>query len=490
MNLEQENEYTIDLGVLLVDFWKGIKKYWYLILILTAIGTAGMVVYQKMSYVPRYAAEATFTVKTTGSGVKNEINTVYSFYYDKDTAQHIGATFPYILGSDIFQSRLKEELNTDYVNGSISVSVIEDSNMVTVKVVSTDREDSWVILDGVMRVYPEIAQHVIGNNTFEIINKSEKSNTPVNRPNYKREGLKGAICGFGLGIALILIYALMRKTIRTEEDMRRIINRPCLALVPEIKDETLLTKCTHREINYRESIYSLQNKIDYDMQKNKQKVLLVTSTIPSEGKTTLALNLAIAMGQRGKKVLLIEGDLRKPELYKRLHIKNTEYSLRDVLMGTVSLNQAAVYMEKESIYYLGSQKRFRNSVTVIQSKKMEQLILQAREFADLVIIDTPPCGMLADAGSFYEYVDSVLMVVKQDWVSEHKVLDAVLDLPECGDKLIGCVLNMVKTGFASYGYGYSSYGYGYGYRKYGLYKGGYYGRRYSQNYKGEGLEEE
>ena len=96
--------------------------------------------------------------------------------------------------------------------------------------------------------------------------------------------------------------------------------------------------------------------------------------------------------------------------------------------------------------------------------------------------------ILADAGSYCEYADGVLMVVKQDWASESKVMDAVLDLPECGDKVIGCVLNMVKTGFASYGYGYSSYGYGYG--KYGRYQGGYYGKRYSRNYKREGLEKE
>ena len=69
--------------------------------------------------------------------------------------------------------------------------------------------------------------------------------------------------------------------------------------------------------------------------------------------------------------------------------------------------------------------------------------------------------MLADAGIYYEYADSILMVVRQDWISATKVMDAVLELPGSGDKLIGCVLNMVNTGFAGYGYGYSAYSYGY-----------------------------
>jgi Mrp family chromosome partitioning ATPase len=76
--------------------------------------------------------------------------------------------------------------------------------------------------------------------------------------------------------------------------------------------------------------------------------------------------------------------------------------------------------------------------------------------------------MFADAGCYCEYADAILMVVRQDWVSEAKVMDAVLDLPGRGDKLIGCVLNMAKSGFTGYGYGYSSYGYGYSkYSQYG-----------------------
>ena len=71
----------------------------------------------------------------------------------------------------------------------------------------------------------------------------------------------------------------------------------------------------------------------------------------------------------------------------------------------------------------------------------------------------------------YEYVDGVLLVVRQDWANQSRILDAVQDFPGQGEKLLGCVMNMVKTGFTSYGYGYSSYGYGYSYGKYYQYKG-------------------
>ena len=100
---------------------------------------------------------------------------------------------------------------------------------------------------------------------------------------------------------------------------------------------------------------------------------------------------------------------------------------------------------------------------------MGKLIEQARNFADVIIIDAPPAGILADAMHYYEYVDSVLMVIRQDWANQSKILDTVQDFPGKGEKLLGCVLNMMKTGFASYGYGYSSYGYHYG--KYNQYKG-------------------
>lgn len=468
--MQQESDY-IDLGVLLIDFWKGIRKFWYLILILMFLGMGVMWGYRSVTYVPMYKASASFTVKTVGDLLDNEVNTAYGFFYDKNTADQIEKTFPYILSSGILQKLLREELNAERINGTISAEVISDSNLVTLSVKSTDKEDAKKILDAVIVVYPEVAEYVLGEIEFEFLNEPELQERPVNQPSVKKDLMIGCLAGAALGIGFVLIYALLRKTIRNEEDLKATLNTELLGMLPEVKEEKILiTKSWKKKSRYQEDIYSLQNRVDYLMKQNGQKVLLVTSTEPSEGKTTVAVNLALAMAQRGNKVLLIDGDLRKLDI-KKYFAPHGEKTILNILRGEAEVSEAALYLKDEGIYVLRANKPISNSIEVINSGRMENLIKQAREFADVVIIDTPPAGLLADAAHYYEYVDGVLMVIRQDWANQSRILDAVQDFPGQGEKLLGCVMNMVKTGFASYGYGYNSYGYGYRYGKYYQYKG-------------------
>lgn len=468
--MQQESDY-IDLGVLLIDFWKGIRKFWYLILILMFLGMGVMWGYRSVTYVPMYKASASFTVKTVGDILDNEVNTAYGFFYDKNTADQIEKTFPYILSSGILQKLLREELNAERINGTISAEVISDSNLVTLSVKSTDKEDAKKILDAVIVVYPEVAEYVLGEIEFEFLNEPELQERPVNQPSVKKDLMIGCLAGAALSIGFVLIYALLRKTIRNEEDLKATLNTELLGMLPEVKeDKILITKSWKKKSRYQEDIYSLQNRVDYLMKQNGQKVLLVTSTEPSEGKTTVAVNLALAMAQRGNKVLLIDGDLRKLDI-KKYFAPHGEKTIWNILRGEAEVSEAALYLKDEEIYVLRANKPISNSIEVINSSRMENLIKQAREFADVVIIDAPPAGLLADAAHYYEYVDGVLMVIRQDWANQSRILDAVQDFPGQGEKLLGCVMNMVKTGFASYGYGYNSYGYGYRYGKYYQYKG-------------------
>lgn len=100
MKMQQESDY-LDLGVLLVDFWKGMQRFWYIVIILIILGMAGMWGYSKFTYVPLFQASASFSVKTVDGILDNEINNTYAFFYDKNTADQIEKTFPYILSSGI-----------------------------------------------------------------------------------------------------------------------------------------------------------------------------------------------------------------------------------------------------------------------------------------------------------------------------------------------------------------------------------------------------
>ena len=166
----------------------------------------------------------------------NEVNTVYSFFYDKNTADQIEKTFPYILSSGILQKQLCEELGTTYVNGTVNAQVIEDSNLVTLSARSRDKDDAHKILDAVIKVYPQVAEYVLGEIAFEFLNEPELQEAPINRPNVKKDLMIGGLAGAALGMGIILIYALLRKTIRNEENLKQTLNTELLGMLPEVKE--------------------------------------------------------------------------------------------------------------------------------------------------------------------------------------------------------------------------------------------------------------
>lgn len=297
----EQNEY-IYLEVLIVDFWKGLRKYWYGVLLLTFFSVIVFGGYKQKTYIPMYRAQASFTVKMIDATAKNETSTSYNFYYDKNTANQIAETFPYIISSDMFTSRLQDHLGIASINGSISVSVIENSNLVTLSVVSRNPEDALMILEGVIEVYPEMVQYVIGNTKLEIIKEPEVDDQPYNKPGRKKTLVKGAGIGLLISFGLLFLYALTKKTIRQESDLKQVLNVSCLAQIPEVKNSSDLSfGQNERQSSYAENIYALQNRVDYLMQKNGMKILAVTSTGPSEGKSTISANLAAAMARREKK---------------------------------------------------------------------------------------------------------------------------------------------------------------------------------------------
>ena len=213
----EDDELEIDLVLLFKAFWKSFTKLWWLVLILVLAGAGGFYVFQSLRYEPMYASSATFTV-ATGDGESG----TYNFYYNSNTADQMSKTFPYILDSSFFRSALLEQLGTDTLNGTITSETVENSNMVTMRVESSNPEDARKILDTALEIYPETARFVLGDIQFNYLDEPETPAEPYNQIGLRRTLFLGGAAGGLLGILILGLMALFRKTARNPEEMQKI----------------------------------------------------------------------------------------------------------------------------------------------------------------------------------------------------------------------------------------------------------------------------
>ncbi|MDF2906405.1 MAG: capsular exopolysaccharide family [Herbinix sp.] len=469
---EQEEQITIDLSTFIVDLWRGFKNYWWLVLTL-AIVTAGLnCVREYRGYHPYYSSFASFTVSlnTASDG---------SMYEDNLRASQLSITFPYIIYSGVLKNIIADDLGLEYVSESITAENVENTNLFTIRVTSDDPQMAYDVLQSVIRNYPSIAETVVGGTNLTMLDESGVDKVPVNRINYKNSLKLGVIPGAGLGLIVILIYAITRKTIHKPEDIGRLSNIKQLGTLPQVvfkkrgKKNCNIISINHDNLqsSYVEGFYKIRAKIDKILSGKEIKSILITSAIPGEGKSTFAFNLAISLAKEGKRVVLVDCDFRRPTVKSLLAIEKDIPGIEEVLSGDASLSEAIRYYEEYEIHSLVCTKPINRSSEVIDTPQMHNLVKELEEFADYVILDSAPSAILSDTSDLAKLVDGVIYIIKQDYSKVYHILDGLDHLSESSDAIIlGCVLNGVKSDILGYGYGYGyghygRYGYGYGKKK-------------------------
>ena len=485
---ENEEEYEIDLVLLFKAFWRIFSRMWWLVFLLILLGAAGFYGFQKFRTRPLYACSATFTV-ATGDGNSGS----YNFYYDSNTADQLSRTFPYILDSSFFRSSLLEQLGEDTLNGTITAETVENSNVVTMRAESPSAEESRKILDAALEIYPETARFVLGDIQFNYLDEPETPAQPFNSVGTKRSLAYGGLFGGLAGCVILGIMALLRKTARTPEEMQKVTSLRCLAMIPRIRfkarkkgaKQKISVLDTRLSFGYRESIRALGLRLENAMKKENGKVLLITSTASGEGKSTLAVNISEILAATGKKVALIDGDLRKQEDAAVLGIRDGA-GLQDIAKGEEKAGEALRKLKKRGFWFLGSKRPVRQPASVLSSPKVGQFVELLKKQMDYIIIDTPPCEMFQDPGILADLADGILYVVKYDTIPQKKIWEGISFLRGRKAKFLGYVFNNYPESAGEYGYG--RYGYGkYGSGKYGY---GRYGSGHHSYEKQELLEEE
>lgn len=211
-----------------------------------------------------------------------------------------------------------------------------------------------------------------------------------------------------------------------------------------------------------EAYKTLRTNIQFSSFDHKVKTIVITSTGPSEGKTTTSCNLAITIAQSGKRTILLDCDMRNPKIHKVFELSN-QSGISDVLIGEINFYEAVSKTEIENLYVLPSGTRPPNPAELLSSEKMKKFLESLKETYDYIIIDTPPIIIVTDAQILSKYADGCLLVVASAEADKSAAIRAKELMEKVDAKILGVVLNKLDTNRRGY-YGYY-YNYYYGSNK-------------------------
>lgn len=464
MEIEKREKQELDLLVLFEDFLRQAKRTWLLGLVLILLLGGGMAFLKQRSYSPIYEAYASFTVR-----VANPLYANIDSYNEK-TAQVMADTFPSILTSGLLQQKVMEELGLTTAP-VLAVSATSQSRIFTLTVRDADPQRAYDVLNAVITCYPEVAEFVVGSTVLVLLDESGLPEHPVAPFNLPYHIIRGAMMGGILWCGILVFLTLIKNTVHNEDELRKTLNTPCLGQIPTVRvTRKMPYPLMHRfssDSGFSEALRLLRLRLESALHECGDQILLVSSAIPGEGKTTVSTNLAVCLTMKGKRVLLIDCDLRNPSVANALSSGGRPLNRKNSLVKAIADHTDPMEMiqptDVDNLFVLLSGPGSKSdSFGKIQKKQMARLLQKVRSQYDYIILDTPPCSLLADASEIADLADAGLIVIRQDYATRDQILDGVQQLADCKLPIIGCVFNNVRKGLSgSYGYGY---GYGYGYR--------------------------
>jgi capsular exopolysaccharide synthesis family protein len=269
----------------------------------------------------------------------------------------------------------------------------------------------------------------------------------------------------GFIVGLILLLDFIRSTVRTNDDVEGRLRVPMLGFVPLLKSnknkDALRCFGAKDDAGFSESIRTIRTSIVLSSLENPFKVIVVTSSVPDEGKSTIALNIAEAMGQM-EKVLLIDADMRKPTIARVLGLPSSTVGLSNVIVGKAKADACIHKVPGMEVDILLSGAIPNNPLELLGSARFGELLEQLKDRYDRIIIDSAPVHIVSDAKILSSHADALIYVIKSDSTPFNIVSRGIKTLRSINAPITGAVLNQVDLKKSSQ---YDTY--------YGVYEKGY-----------------
>ena len=450
-----------------------VLNFWVVILA-ALIGFMSVNIWNQSMYTPMYTSTATLIVN-----IKNSAS--YS-YTNLSSSSEMAKIYTEVFKQPTMKEYAAEHLGEDRFVGSVSASVLNNTNIFTVSVTTSSPETSYRELCAILEVYPQISESVFSDSVIEIMRSPNFPGSPSNAISAGNRSLVMIGCA-GIVLAAIIYLSVTRDTVKDEKAFKDKVDaklfgtvsyeRPRRSLKEIVTRKKISLLISHASASYTftENYHKIANRIEYLNRTEGSKVFLVTSLAEDEGKSTTVANIALALADRGNRVALLDMDFKKPAVHKIFDMKKTDTEdFASLLSGKTSLEQYVVNpFMKTGVDLMVNFKSHNDYVNWIHGDNIHEVFAKLRDEMgyDYILIDTPPLSVAADVTTFMQLADKSLVVVRTDYVLAADINDAILSLKEKTDTFAGCILNAVHKEFSLLGQlGFDERGY---YGKYGSY---------------------
>ena len=438
------------------------KRIWVIIsFTLIAIFLSGIVSVLFLDEV--YESSTTLIVSKQSDGNNNDLQ-----ISDINLARNLVDTYSVIIKSNRVLESVLSDLNLNMTLGNlkskINVNAEGNTEIIRIKVEDTIPERAKDIANSLANVFIKEVDTLLKMENVQIIDIARVPNSPIRPRVFMNIAIVGML-GLMIGLGLVLLIEYLDNTIKTPEDVLKHMQLSVIGSIPDFNGDTSKGKNKKRTTRLigspsikapvTEAYKTLRTNIQYSNLDNNLKVILVTSSTQSEGKTSTSSNLAISMAQSDKKVLLIDCDFRRSNVHKVFHILNVK-GLTNVLAENLDYHEILNSVGLPNLDILTSGPKPPNPSEILGSARMEAFIKKVSEEYDVIILDAPPILPVADSMVLSRLADGIILVTEYGKTTYETAMRAKESVEKVGAKILGTVINSIPIDAKGGGYYYYS----------------------------------
>ncbi|WP_026553860.1 polysaccharide biosynthesis tyrosine autokinase [Arthrobacter sp. 35W] len=444
------------------EYLRILRRNWIIIVALCMVGLLGAGAASVLSK-PVYTAETKLFVATQTSGTAQDLNLGNTFIQARVASYVQTATTPTVLqpvidtlGLNLTADQLatKVKASSDLKTVLLSIAV-EDGSPVQAAAIAQAVANSLIVAVDVLE---KPRDGGISPVRVSVVTPAAAPSTP-SAPNVKTNLALGLLIGLAAGVGVALLRTTLDNRVRSESDVHRLTDAPVLGGIAFDADATKSPLITQVSVQSprAESFRQLRTNLQFAHVSHTSKTLLFTSSLPGEGKSTTATNLAISMAQAGQSVALVDADLRRPMVSEYLGLEGNA-GLTTALVGDADVSDLLQPWGEHGLHVLTSGMIPPNPSELLGSEAMKNLIARLEKMFDAVVIDAPPLLPVTDAAVLAQHVGGVVMVVGCHKARQPEVTKSLGTLELVDADVLGIVLNRVPVkGPDAYAYSYYSY---------------------------------